>query len=207
MGLKQSYTLFAPIYDLLIAAASEAVRAENLKSLHDPDPQGLEVLIAGIGSGLDIPHLPAGHLYTGIDLTPAMLDRARLRAAGRNDIELHEGDVMALPYADEQFDIVVMHLILAVVPQPQQALREASRVLRPGGRILLLDKFLRPGARAPLRRTLNLFSRHIATRTDVVFEEVLKCCPGLNVQSDQAALLGGWFRRLELRKEEPPVTP
>jgi phosphatidylethanolamine/phosphatidyl-N-methylethanolamine N-methyltransferase len=204
MGLKQSYTLFAPIYDLLIAAASESLRAENLKSLHSP--QGLDVLIAGIGSGLDIPHLPAGHRYTGIDLTPAMLDRARARAAGRGDIELHEGDVMALPYDDEQFDIVVMHLILAVVPQPQQALCEASRVLRPGGRILLLDKFLRPGAWAPLRRTINIFSRHIATRTDVVFEEILAQCPQLTLQSDIPALVGGWFRRLELRKEGPAAT-
>ncbi len=199
MGLKQSYTLLAPLYDLLIAGASEAVRAQNLKPLHAE--QGREILLMGIGSGLDIPHLPAGHHYTGIDLTPAMLNRARERADGRTDIVLHEGDVMDMPYADNSFDIVVMHLILAVVPQPQLALCEASRVLRPGGRILILDKFLRPGTLAPLRRTLNLITRHIATRTDVVFEEVLSSCPQLTLHHDQPALLGGWFRRVELKKE------
>ena len=68
MGLKHSYTLFAPLYDLLIAGASEAIRAENLQPLHVG--QDKEILLMGIGSGLDIPHLPAGHRYTGIDLAP-----------------------------------------------------------------------------------------------------------------------------------------
>ncbi len=199
MGLKQSYTLFASLYDPLIARASESIRAENLKPLQAE--QDKEILLMGIGSGLDIPHLPAGNRYTGIDLTPAMLERARMRAAGRHDIELHEGDVMAMPYNDNSFDIVVMHLILAVVPQPHLALKEAARVLRPGGRILLLDKFLKPGAWAPVRRTLNLLSQHVATRTDVVFEEVLQHCPQLTLQHDTPALAGGWFRRLELWKE------
>ena len=200
MGLRHSYSLFAFLYDPLIEKASEALRAENLKplqQLHDK-----EILLMGIGSGLDIPHLPHGNRYTGIDLTPAMLQRAHVRAEGRSDIELHEGDAMAMPYADESFDVVVMHLILAVVPEPQRALAEAARVLRPGGKILLLDKFLRPGARAPLRRLLNLVSRHIATRTDVVFEQVLACCPQLSVLSDTPTLAGGWFRRLELMKEQ-----
>jgi ubiquinone/menaquinone biosynthesis C-methylase UbiE len=199
MGLKHSYTLFAPIYDPLIARASEALRAENLQPLQQQS--GKEVLLMGIGSGLDIPHLPAGNRYTGIDITPAMLQRARLRAEGRDDIQLHEGNAMAMPYPDASFDIVVMHLILAVVPEPQLALSEAARVLRPNGQILVLDKFLRPGARAPLRRLLNLLSRHIATRTDVVFEEILEHCPQLTLHSDQPALAGGWFRRLQLIKE------
>jgi len=200
MGLRHSYSLLAPLYDPLIAGASEAVRANNLKPLHEVS--GKEVLLMGIGSGLDIPHLPAGNRYTGIDLTPAMLERARRRAAGRDDIELHEGDAMAMPYADESFDIVVMHLILAVVPEPHRALSEAARVLRPGGTVLLLDKFLRPGSLAPVRRLINLLSRHIATRTDVVFEEVLACCPQLTLLSDRPALAGGWFRRIELQKTE-----
>jgi ubiquinone/menaquinone biosynthesis C-methylase UbiE len=196
MALRHSYSLLAPLYDPLIARVSEAVRVENLKPLTQLCNQ--EVLLMGIGSGLDIPHLPRGNRYTGIDIT---LARARTRAAGRSDITLHEGDVMALPYADHSFDIVVMHLILAVVPEPQRALCEATRVLRPGGHILILDKFLRPGAWAPMRRGLNLFSRHIATRTDVVFEEVLGCCPQLTVLHDHPALAGGWFRRLRLCKE------
>ncbi|MDH5786444.1 MAG: class I SAM-dependent methyltransferase [Chromatiales bacterium] len=198
MALRHSYTLFAPLYDPLIERVSEALRAENLEPLQQLS--GKRVLLMGIGSGLDIPHLPPGNNYTGIDITPAMLQRAQQRAAGRDDIELHEGDVMAMPYADESFDVVVMHLILAVVPEPERALAEAARVLRPGGTLLILDKFLQPGAVAPLRRLINLISRHIATRTDVVFEEVLASSPQLQLQSDTPALAGGWFRRIRLSK-------
>lgn len=202
MALRTSYTLLAPIYDRMVEVPSTVARKTSLSRLRS----GEAVLLTGIGSGLDIPHLPPGNRYTGIDLTPAMLARARRRLAGhrardRLDLSLVEADAMRLPFADACFDSVVMHLILAVVPQPERALAEAARVLRPGGRILILDKFLRPGQRAPLRRIANLFLRHIATRTDVVFEDCLAACPDLTRVDDRPALAGGWFRHIELRRE------
>jgi ubiquinone/menaquinone biosynthesis C-methylase UbiE len=197
MNLRHSYTLFAPIYDLVLHRVSAPLRRSNLCTL---EVAGKQVLLPGIGSGLDIPFLPRGGTYVGIDLTPAMLAKAQRRAATRDDITLQVGDAMALPFADASFDIVVMHLILAVVPQPRRALAEACRVLRPGGEIVILDKFLRPGERAPLRRALNVISRRVATRLDVVFEEALGCCSDLRVEEDLPALASGWFRRIRLRK-------
>lgn len=201
MTLKTSYTLLAPLYDLIVGTASEPMRRRSLQRLGQDE----DVLLCGIGSGLDIPHLPTGNRYTGIDLTPAMLRRASQRAerplAEGLQLQLQEGNAMALPFTDASFDCVVMHLIMAVVPRPDQALCEAERVLRPGGRILILDKFLRPGQRAPLRRLLNLLTRHIATRTDVVFENELARCPRLQCVHDQPVLAGGWFRTIELHKQ------
>jgi ubiquinone/menaquinone biosynthesis C-methylase UbiE len=199
MALKHFYTLWAPIYDPLVGLATRQARARSLRRLDDP--QGQSVLLCGVGTGLDLPHLPAGARYTGIDVTPAMLARARARTRRLPiDIELREGNVMALDLPDACFDTVVMHLILAVVPAPALALREAARVLKPGGQILVLDKFLRPGQAAPLRRLLNLGLRHVATRTDVVFEDLLADVQGLGVIEDEAAFAGGWFRRITLQK-------
>lgn len=198
MSLKHSYTLIAPLYDAVVERASLEHRARSLGRL--PALARSRVLVNGIGTGLDLPHLPPGPAYFATDLTAAMLARARGRNPG---IAIHfvQADSLALPFPDAFFDHAILHLILAVVPDPARGLRETARVLKPGGSVLILDKFLRPGQRAPLRRALNLLSRHIATRLDVVFEDVLAGAPDLRVHSDQPAFAGGWFRSIHLVKQ------
>ena len=199
MTLRYTYTLFAPIYDAFVAPFTARARRDSLRRLRE-GPHA-DVLLVGVGSGLDLPLLRRGPRYTGIDLTPAMLARARRKAAALNlDIRLDQGDARRLPYGDATFDAVVLHLILAVTPHPERVLAETARVLRCGGRALILDKFLRPGQTAPLRRLVSPVLGVLATRTDVVFEEALAQTRGLEVISDQPALAGGWFRRIELRK-------
>lgn len=198
MSLRHSYTLLAPFYDLIVNRPTAGMRQQSLARLGDVT--GKTVLVSGIGTGLDIPNLPHGPEYFGIDLTPAMLHHAKLRSRQRTDILLHCGNVMRLPYADQQFDIVLMHLILAVVPDPEMALREASRVVRDGGRILILDKFLRQGQRALFRRMLNSVIRHIATRTNVELEPLLAQFPELQLIEETRLAPGGWFHQIELHK-------
>ena len=196
MSLKHSYTLIAPFYDAAIDRATRAARKHSLSAL--PAAPG-RVLLAGVGTGLDLPHLPPQHHYVGVDLTEAMLRRARPRA-GKADFAGVIGDAQRLPFADASFDHAVLHLILAVVPQPADCLREVARVLRPGGTALVFDKFLRRGQPALLRRLANPLVRRVATRLDVVFEEVLAHTPQLAVEHDQPALAGGWFRMIRLRR-------
>lgn len=196
MSLRLSYTCIAPFYDLVVDQASRKPRRESLA--HLPETPG-RILLAGLGTGLDAPWLPPQHDYVGLDLTRAMLQKALPRLAAHRFTPL-QGDVHTLPFADASFDHAVLHLILAVVPQPEACLQEAARVLKPGGRLLILDKFLRPGQKAPLRRLLTPVSGRLATRLDVVFEELLERTPGLEVEEDQPALAGGWFRRIRLRK-------
>ena len=196
MSLKHSYTLIAPFYDAAIDRATRAARKHSLSAL--PAAPG-RVLLAGVGTGLDLPHLPPQHHYVGVDLTEAMLRRARPRA-GKADFSGVIGDAQRLPFADASFDHAVLHLILAVVPQPADCLREVARVLRPGGTALVFDKFLRRGQPALLRRLANPLVRRVATRLDVVFEEVLAHTPALQLEHDQPALAGGWFRMIRLRR-------
>ncbi|OQY55962.1 MAG: phosphatidylethanolamine N-methyltransferase [Candidatus Parabeggiatoa sp. nov. 2] len=195
--LRHSYSLLAPLYDGMVAAPTRAARQRSLAQLGE-EVQGLNILLCGIGTGLDIPYLPTGARYTGIDLTYRMLKRAKRRITTQ-DVSLHQGDVMQLPYPDQCFDVVIMHLILVVVPFPQQALDEATRVLVPSGKLFIFDKFLKPGQRAPVRRMLSPLIGKIATRTDVVFEELSH--PALTVLTDTPALAGGWFRQILLRKD------
>ena len=198
MSLRHTYTLIAPLYDIFIAATSKNVRATSLRQL--PQQGSLNILINGIGTGLDLPHLPPCHRYTGLDLTAAMLKRAKPRS-GSLCLSLVQGNSMALPFASECFDYAVLHLILAVVPDPLACLRETARVVKPGGSILILDKFLKPGETAWIRRTLNLLAQHTVTRLDVVFEEVLAGVPGLKLEADMPVLAGGWFRSIRLVKD------
>ncbi len=196
MSLKHSYTLIAPFYDAAISRATQTARRRSLAAL--PREPG-RVLLAGVGTGLDLPHLPSNHQYVGVDLTHAMLRRA-LPRAGQIDFTPVQGNAQALPFADSCFDVAILHLILAVVPEPAECLAEISRVLRPGGAVLVFDKFLRQGQSALLRRIANPLLRRVATRLDVIFEPLLLAAPELQVEHDQPALAGGWFRMIRLRK-------
>ena len=200
--LRWSYSLIAPFYDLAVARSLHQVRIRSLRSL--PADAAGKVLLSGIGTGLDLPLLPELHHYTALDFNAAMLSRAKLRGAGSGvkglQVDWVMGDSMALPFENEHFDHVVLHLILAVVPQPELCLSEAARVLKPGGTIIILDKFLRPQQHAWLRRALNPLSRRLATRLGVGFEEGLREAPSLQLVGDEPLLAGGWFRGIVLQK-------
>jgi ubiquinone/menaquinone biosynthesis C-methylase UbiE len=98
------------------------------------------VLEVAIGTGRQLPHYPAGVSITGIELSPGMLTIAVQRAASLGlDADLREGDAEHLAFDDGSFDTVVCALSLCTIPSPAAAVGEMGRVLRPGGRLLLLD--------------------------------------------------------------------
>jgi ubiquinone/menaquinone biosynthesis C-methylase UbiE len=195
--LRMSYNLAAPLYDVLVERPMQEARKKSLCALSADECK--HVLISGVGTGLDLPWLPIQHHYTALDFSQAMLARARPRGE-KLKVDFVLGDSMALPFTDALFDHVVLHLILAVVPEPHRCLGEAARVLKPGGTIILFDKFLRPSQRASLRRLFNIITRRIATNLNVVFEEVQSTVSELEVVSDVPMLANGWFRGIVLRK-------
>lgn len=196
MSLKQSYTLMAPFYDAFVTAATRSARKRSLAALSGSTSG--KVLILGVGTGLDLPYLSLQHEYVGVDLTAAMLKHARPRAE-KLDCLLLRGDAQRLSFPDASFDAIVLHLILTVVPEPTLCIAEVARVLRPGGQVLIFDKFLRRGETG-WKRWLNPLTRRIATRLDVVFEEVMESAASLQVAANEAVLAGGWFRLIRLRK-------
>jgi ubiquinone/menaquinone biosynthesis C-methylase UbiE len=99
-----------------------------------------EVLEVAVGTGLNLPFYPDEVTVTGLDLSDRMLDIARTRAKQlARAVTLQQGDAHALSFADGSFDTVVCTFGLCAIPDHQAAIDEMVRVLRPGGRLILVD--------------------------------------------------------------------
>jgi ubiquinone/menaquinone biosynthesis C-methylase UbiE len=99
-----------------------------------------QVLEVAIGTGRNLPYYPQGIRLTGIEFSPQMLQLARRQADRLGlQVDLRLGDAQALQLPDASFDTVVCTFSLCAIPDERQAVAEMRRVLRPGGRLLLLD--------------------------------------------------------------------
>jgi len=121
-----------------------------------------DVLEIAIGTGRNLPYYAPGVRLTGQDISPAMLEiaRRRARALGR-PVDLQVSDAQAMPLMDERFDSVVSTLSLCTIPDDRRALAEIRRVLRPGGRLILLEHVRSP---QPLVRALQHLLEPLANR-------------------------------------------
>ena len=137
---RATYRRIAPFYDFL-DGPFERGRYAPIRGGLFAGLQG-RILDAGVGTGRNIPHYPAGSDVIGIDLSPAMLARARRRRdALGSDVPLAAMDVLRTGFADARFDAVVASFVFCVIGPAQQrpALEELRRIVRPGGEIRLLD--------------------------------------------------------------------
>ncbi len=122
-----------------------------------------DVLEIAVGTGRNLPYYPTGIHLTGIDVSPAMLEKARERAAALGvEADLREGDAQALDFPDASFDTVVCALSLCTIPDDRKAIAEAHRVLRPGGRLRLLEHVRSPNPR--VRAVERLLDPHYVRR-------------------------------------------
>jgi ubiquinone/menaquinone biosynthesis C-methylase UbiE len=197
------YTLWAPFYDSLVARVGfDSLRRQSIERLGLRP--GDRVLIVGAGTGQDLPHLPTGVEITAIDVTPAMLARLSRRASQLGlSVTAQVMDARRLQFEDSRFDAIILHLILAVMPEPERGLAEAIRVLRPGGRIAVFDKFLGDEQKASVpRRLLNLVMKPLCTDMNRRFGPLVRPT-GLIVERDEPAAFGGMYRLITLRKPDP----
>jgi phosphatidylethanolamine/phosphatidyl-N-methylethanolamine N-methyltransferase len=192
------YKLWAPIYDKVMGPFAGKARryAIGLLNLR----MGESVLLSGVGTGLDLPHLQAGVKVTGIDLSPAMLRKAQDKT-NRQDVTLCEMNAQALDFPDGSFDAVILNLILSVVPDGAAAFRETWRVLRPGGRAVIFDKFAaETGQISALRRGLGKIISLFGTDPNRRLSEIMGSPAGLTIERDELSLLHGQYRIVLLRK-------
>jgi ubiquinone/menaquinone biosynthesis C-methylase UbiE len=124
-----------------IATADERAAWDRILGLITGGRFGLDALDVGCGTGfLSFELAACGHRATGIDFAVSMLDEARKKAAERGAaIRFERGDAENLPFAARGFDLVVSRHVLWTLPRPEAAVAEWVRVLRPGGRLAVID--------------------------------------------------------------------
>ena len=195
------YTLYTPIYDLLVGKIFTGSRRKSI-GLLDIQPNE-KVLLVGAGTGLDFEFLPQHAQIWAGDITPSMVSKMEDRA---RELKLHATlDVMDgqnLPYPDNTFDKVILHLIVAVIPDPVKCLQEAERVLKPGGQAVIFDKFRPQNAQLSKFRALfnKLTSFLFSDITRVI--ETLLARTNLKIQQDIPANFNGNFRILLVKKPD-----
>jgi len=196
------YRLWAPVYDRVFDRMYRRGRRRALKLLQLRP--GDCVLIPGVGTGLDLPAIPEGVDVIGIDISPAMLRRARSKVRAGIRLAVMNAQGLALP--DASVDAVLCNLVLSVVPDGQAAMREAWRVLRPGGRVAIFDKFLPDAAPLTVRaRVIGQVASMVGTDVNRRFSDILAGLVDLRIITDEPIAVRGRYRAILLEKLERPV--
>ncbi len=137
-----------------IGSPAERVAWDRILDLVAPFGRPSDALDAGCGTGfLSLELAARGHRVSGIDFAPAMLAAARRKAAAqRLSVHFEEGDAEQLPFPPGSFDLVISRHVLWTLPHPEAAVDEWIRVLRPGGRLAIVDGSQYNEATAPPQR-------------------------------------------------------
>jgi len=197
---ERVYSVLARVYDGFFDWALGPGRRYAVRRL--AVVPGDRVLEVGVGTGLSVPVYPGGAHVTGIDISEPMLERARARveALGRDDVLLQKMDARSMAYPDGHFDKLLAPYVISVVAEPEVVLREMVRVCRPGGTIIVVNKFqsdFRP--LAWLERLLSPLSTWIGFRMDTPVSIVTKA-PGMTLVRKEKVNLFGLWTLLEFRR-------
>ena len=159
--VAEAYGRWAPVYDIVFGPVFRQGRRAAARAA---DGVGGRVLEVGVGTGLSLSDYGKTTRIVGIDISEPMLEKARKRveAKGLTNVEaIQVMDAENLAVPDASFDVVVAQYVVTAIPNPEKALDEFVRVVRPGGEIILTTRI---GAETGLRGTLEKWLMPLTTR-------------------------------------------
>ena len=196
---KIRYTAYAPGYDILGTIFSKS----RDKSIRGLDIQkGDSVLIVGVGTGLDLEFITQDCQIIATDITQAMIARTLKRnGVLKRNLSAFVMDGQKMDFKENSFDKIILHLIIAVIPDPMACLKECERVLKPGGCLTIFDKFVPKGNTVSLlRKIFNPVTNFLFSNIDRSIERIADETQLLTV-ADAKADFNGNFRIIRMKKK------
>ncbi|UTD28433.1 class I SAM-dependent methyltransferase [Bradyrhizobium sp. WD16] len=168
--VETAYARWAPIYDAVCGPVMVKGRRAAAKAARAVGGRILEV---GVGTGLSFDDYDTTTEITGVDLCAPMLEKARAKmATGRYPWvkAVHQMDAHRMTFADQSFDCVVAQFVITLVASPEQVLSECHRVVKPGGRIILVNHlYSERGVAAAVERWAAQKTRGLGLRPEFPF--------------------------------------
>jgi phosphatidylethanolamine/phosphatidyl-N-methylethanolamine N-methyltransferase len=207
--VETAYDRWAPIYDLVFGGVfSKGRRAAIAATNHI----GGRVLEVGVGTGISLPQYAPNLRIFGTDISEGMLRKARARVADlrlKNVEGLAVMDAEKLEFPDNSFDVVMAQYVVTAVPNPEAAMDEFARVLRPGGEIILLSRVSADaGMRHFIEKRLQPVVRQLGFRTDFAWSRYTQWAArahGVELVERRPVPPLGHFSLIRFRKLPPAV--
>jgi phosphatidylethanolamine/phosphatidyl-N-methylethanolamine N-methyltransferase len=202
----RAYDRWAPIYDLVFGGVFAKGRHA---AITHTNKLGGRVLEVGVGTGISLPQYAANTRIFGTEISEAMLQKAKQRVAElrlTNVEGLAVMDAEKLEFPDNSFDVVMAQYVVTAVPNPEKALDEFARVLRPGGEMIILSRVSAEGGmRRFIEQQLQPVVTRLGFRTDFAwsrYSDWVAQARGMELVERRAIPPLGHFSLIRFRKAE-----
>ncbi len=173
-SIEKAYAAWAPVYDLVFGKVFDAGRKASIAAA---DRIGGRILDVGVGTGISLPDYRRDIRLVGVDYSAAMLKKAHRRVIEQklDHVEaLAVMDAKFLGFTDAFFDAVVAQYVITAVPDPEATLDEFTRVVKPGGEIILVNHIgAERGSRKVFEQCFSPVARRLGWRPEFPWQRLV----------------------------------